>query len=335
MAGRDRTGRQDGWEPPEASESGREALLARIAWYYHVEGLTQQEIARKLDMHRLKVNRLLARCRQEGIVQISIRSPLVGCFELERLLVERFGLRDALVVPEPTRPSTTPQMVGAGLGHYLNQRLRPQMSLGIVSGQTFHGALPALEARRLPGFSVVSMLGGLTVQAALRPYEVAHRLAHIYEATCYYVPAPSYAESRRARDELLEQSLIREVMRRAAAVDVAVLGVGRLSAAGVIRAHDLLDEAEVASLLAAGAVGTLLGWFIDARGKLVDHPLNDRVVALPLDRLRQIPETVLCGGGEEKVVLLNAALRRGYAHVLITDEIAARGLMRLPAAEPG
>lgn len=335
MAKRDRTAKDGSWEPPEATENGREALLARIAWFYHVEGLTQQEIARKLDMHRLKVNRLLARCRQDGIVQISIRSPHVGCFELERMLVERFRLREALVVPEPTRPSATPEMVGAGLGHYLNRRLHPEMSLGIVSGRTFYGALPALEPRHLPGFSVVSMLGGLTVRAALRPYEVAHRLAQIYEATCYYVPAPSYAESRRARDELLGQSLIQEVMRRAAAVDLAVHGVGRLSPAGVIRAHDLLDAAEVASLLAAGAVGTLLGWFIDDRGELVDHPLNERVIALPLDRLKQIPEVVLCGGGEEKIMLLNAALRGGYAHILITDEVAARGLMDQKPVRPG
>jgi DNA-binding transcriptional regulator LsrR (DeoR family) len=327
MTKRDRTAEEGSWEPPEATENGREALLARIAWFYHVEGLTQQEIARKLGMHRLKVNRLLARCRQDGIVQISIRSPYVGCFELERLLVERFGLREALVVPEPTQSSITPEMIGAGLGHYLNRRLRPEMSLGIVSGRTFYGALPTLEPRHLPGFSVVSMLGGLTVRAALRPYEVAHRLAQIYEATCYYVPAPSYAESRRARDELLGQSLIQEVMRRAAAVDLAVHGAGRLSPAGVIRTHDLLDAAEVASLLAAGAVGTLLGWFIAESGELVDHPLNERVIALPLDRLKQIPEVVLCGGGKEKIVLLNAALRGGYAHVLITDEVAARGLM--------
>ncbi|NTH81334.1 sugar-binding transcriptional regulator [Agrobacterium rhizogenes] len=318
---------EDNWEPPESFAGGREQLLARVAWLYHVEGLTQQEVASELGMHRLKVNRLLARARQDGIVQVSIRSPYVSSPLLEKELVAKFDLRKAVVVPAPVRPDSTPEAVGAGIGQYLNARLSDQMSLGIISGRTFHAALSALEARAIPGLSIVSMIGGLTVKAAMRPYEVAHQLAQIYQAECYYMPAPTYAESKKARDEFLAQSLVQEIMRRAAAVDIAIIGVGRLTEDGVIRAYDLLQEEEMDSLVKAGAVGSFVGWFINKDGTLVDHALNDRVIGLPLDRLKDVPEVVLCGGGIGKAQALAAVLRAGYADVLITDEAAARRLV--------
>ena len=43
------------------------SLLARIAWMYYIQELTQEEIARKLDFSRTKVTRLLAQAREEGI----------------------------------------------------------------------------------------------------------------------------------------------------------------------------------------------------------------------------------------------------------------------------
>lgn len=318
-------------EPTESGGDERAQLLARVAWLYHIEGLTQQQIARELGLHRLKVMRLLARARQDGIVQVSIHSPHLGCLELEKALTGRFGLKQAMVVPSPLDPAATQDVIGAAVGHFLNRRLQPRMSLGLVSGRTLYGALSVLEPRALPGLEVVSVLGGLTRRAAMLPYELTHRLAHLYGATCYYMPAPSYAESRSARDEFLGQALVREIMRRAQAVDVAVLGVGRLTSRGVIRSYDLVDEEEVASLIAAGAVGSLLGRFIDATGRLVDHPMNERVVGLSHEKLAQVPEVVLCGGGEDKAVAMAAVLTGGLADIVVTDEAAARAILERAA----
>ena len=49
----------------------------------------------------------------------------------------------------------------------------------------------------------------------------------------------------------------------------------------------LLPRSALASLRAAGAVGDVLCHFIDAEGKVVDHPVNRRVVAVDLEDLRR------------------------------------------------
>ena len=44
----------------------------RAAWLYYVEGLTQEQIAEALGLSRIKVIRMLAAARSEGLVKIRI-----------------------------------------------------------------------------------------------------------------------------------------------------------------------------------------------------------------------------------------------------------------------
>ena len=64
----------------KASSHRKISLLARIAWMYYIQGLTQEEIARKLDFSRTKVTRLLAQAREEGVVEINISREVQNLF---------------------------------------------------------------------------------------------------------------------------------------------------------------------------------------------------------------------------------------------------------------
>ena len=65
-------------------------IKTRIAWLYHVEGMTQDEVANLVGMNRSRVLRILAAARQDGTVQIRVTTNLTKCIELERALEERF-----------------------------------------------------------------------------------------------------------------------------------------------------------------------------------------------------------------------------------------------------
>lgn len=78
---------------------GQQKLMAKAAWLYHVEGLTQAEIGERMNLTRRRVNELLAAALEQGIVRISFSSPLVESVELESRLRDRFGLDDAVVMP--------------------------------------------------------------------------------------------------------------------------------------------------------------------------------------------------------------------------------------------
>jgi DNA-binding transcriptional regulator LsrR (DeoR family) len=52
-------------EPAPSSDLG-----VRAAWLYHIEGLTQEQIARAMKIRRAKVIRLLAAARDSGVVRV-------------------------------------------------------------------------------------------------------------------------------------------------------------------------------------------------------------------------------------------------------------------------
>src|SRR5690606_31710611 len=68
MAPRKRT-RVDGGMATVSSD-----LNVKTAWLYHVEGLTQAQIADRLNISRVKVMRTLAACTAEGVVVTTINA---------------------------------------------------------------------------------------------------------------------------------------------------------------------------------------------------------------------------------------------------------------------
>lgn len=58
-----------------------EALMARVAWLYYNDGLTQNEVGEILNISRIKVSRLLDQGRSSGLIQVRINSRQQGCLE--------------------------------------------------------------------------------------------------------------------------------------------------------------------------------------------------------------------------------------------------------------
>ena len=73
-----------------------------------------------------------------------------------------------------------------------------------------------------------------------------------------------------------------------------------------------------------GAIGEILGTFIDAAGQPVDHELNRSVIALPPSDLKAATNSLLVSGGQYKAEVVSAVLAAQYVNGLVTDEDVAR-----------
>ena len=305
-------------------------LKTRVAWLYFMEGLTQDAIAERLGVSRLRVLKILALCRQDGTVQIRVTTSLAVCVERERALEARFGFARALVIPTPTDPERLPALLGAEAGAFLTDALRDGMRVGLGWGTTLRHSLTSIGRRGIRNLTVVSLLGALTRAAMVNPSELAWRLANLLEADCYMLSAPVFVGDDATHAGLLRHPGIVEVLDVARRVDLALVSVGDMSPGSTIRRLGLLSNDALDELRRAGAVADILCRFIDAHGGIVDHPLNRRVVALDPTELRRAPRLVLVSGGWNKVEALRAAIRLLRPHVLITDEEAAAGLLSEP-----
>jgi DNA-binding transcriptional regulator LsrR (DeoR family) len=310
-----------------ADGKGAPDLGIRAAWLYYVEELTQADIARALKLSRAKVIRLLAAARESGVVRIHLDSRGTEQMALEQRLVRELGLDEAFVAPSPANEDAVAAVVGHAAGTYLSSQVRDGMSVGIGWGSTLLASLRAIRDRPVDRLSVISLLGGMTHSRAINPSAVARRLADVFGAECYQLTAPLFVTDPATRAALWKEPGLHELRERARKVDLAMVSVGDVREDATLFREGLLPRSLLRGLVDAGAVGDVLCHFVDAEGRVVDHPVNKRVVAVGLAELRKVPKFVLAAGGRRKAMAIRAALKATRAKVLITDEGAAKGLL--------
>lgn len=313
----------------EPSVDPEEELQARVAWHYYVGNLTQQEIAQRIGSNRVRVNRLLAASRESGMVQITINNRLAPCVALEEALMKRFGLEAAVVVPTGADTDANMAALGIGAANYLSRQIEAGQTIGLGWGRTIRAVLRALPQRAYGPISAVSLQGGLSHCPSINTFDIVSDFANLCQADGFLFAAPIYVSSQKVRDILLQEDAVRETYERARQSDLALLTCGDLTESLVVT-YGINDPEQLRALEKAGAVGDMLGHFMDVDGEAIDHPLNRRTVAITLDDLRKIGRVVLVSGGAKKFAVTRAALRGRYPSVLVTDEDTAQRLCNEP-----
>ena len=302
-------------------------LRVRAAWLYYVEGLTQSDIAKKLGVNRIMITRLLSEARARGEVIIRIKSDIAPLVALQRALEDAFGLDQAIVAPFADETGDPTRVIAAAAGAYVSQLMTHNLTVGVGWGRTLHTTLPFVEGRVLDGVRVISLLGGIAQARRFNPAEFAWQFAELFKAEGFLIPAPAIVDSAQTKHALLEHCGLEQILAMAESCDVALLSCGGISNLTTSYRVGHVSEAERQSMIEAGAVGDVLYNFLDERGDLVDHPVNARSIAMPIDRLARIPNKVLLSGGAEKTAIMLAALRSLKPRTLITDEMSARRLL--------
>ncbi|GLU29085.1 sugar-binding domain-containing protein [Brucella sp. NBRC 12950] len=302
-------------------------LKVKTVWLYYVEGMTQEQIAEKLGVSRVKVMRTLAAATTEGIVVTRINAATAQQIELERRLEEKWGLASAIVVPTPENGENLEKALGNAVASYLDQEMQDGMTLAIGGGATLYASVQFLEHRKLNNASVVALVGSLPHSRWINPSVVAARVAEVYEVDSYQITAPVIVDEHGLRDLLWRQTELRSLEQRAARADIALLTVGEVSEDATIFRHGIVPSELIKPLRASGAVANILCYFVDENGQLVDHEINQRVMSIELDTVAAIARVVLAAGGKSKVAAMKAALKIVPASVLITDSQTAAALL--------
>ena len=311
----------------ESSALLGEQLRARIAWYYFVAGLTQQEISDRLGIARARVNKIAGQLRADGSVAIDIRLPLASCVELEESLREQYGLKLVSVVPSSEDDEQQRRMLGEAASAILDDMISDGQCISVGWGRTLSATIKQLRSRKLRDSSVVSLMGGLTRGSETNTFGVSTELAKTLGADCYYITAPVYCPCVESREFLLQHSGVNEVMERPRRSDVAIVSCGDVTSKTPLTTINSVRE-RLPQLKKCGAIGEILGTFLDASGAPVDHELNQTVIAMSPADLKAVPNSILISGGLYKAEVIKAILTSGYVNNLVTDEAVAQRLLK-------
>ena len=305
-----------------------ELLSVRVAELYYDSGKTQDEIGALLDISRFKVSRLLSRARESGIVRIEIVHPSARRLSLERALIARYPrLADAVVVPETPDREATERVAQAAADHLCALRPVPR-TLGVSWGRTLTAIAERLPDGWAHGVTVVQVNGGVSVNR--RPGGAAHLAATIAERArgqAVLLPSPAILEQEDTARAIQADRTVAAVLDAAARAQAYVFTAGVCDVTSAHVENGYLDAADIRRLAQRGAVGDVLGRYIDAEGMIVDPQLDARTIGMSLARLREAETAIFVTAGSAKHDLARTVVAAGLCTVVVTDEATARSLL--------
>jgi DNA-binding transcriptional regulator LsrR (DeoR family) len=302
-------------------------FAARASWYYYKTGMTQGEIAKRLGINRARVINILNEARKDGTVTFHVSGEDADMMALEVQLKEKWGLRDVFLTPGVSGEGLKNDLSMAG-AQYLEMNLPSKESLIALGwGETISGITRNLGRVIPEKTSFVTLCGGVMHYLSEHtPTNVGTPLSG-FLYPFHVIPTPLMVGTTELRDQLLNEPEVVHVMDMAQLADIAMVGIGSLMPSTEFEGFGYKSQKELDLLKKRGAVGEMHGEYFNADGEPLEMEHHHRLISIRLETLRKMKHVVGVAGGPDKIEALKAALKGGFIHSLITDEVTARALI--------
>ncbi|MGN1414278.1 MAG: sugar-binding transcriptional regulator [Anaerovoracaceae bacterium] len=313
--------------------------ILRIAKYYYIDGLSQQEIAYKENIHRTQISRLLKQAREEGYVKIQISAPdSASADSIARELEHRLGLREVFVTPalSESEGEDQSQSLYFFAARHLETLLPSSSRVGIGVGKTMYQVAAQLSCRKPDHSMEFYSLAGYS--GSENPYlqgsVIADFFARAFCGSCHYNNFPILT----SRDTMssLDQTRFDAFRQACGRLDTVILSIGgpfsddypyfeEFSLA--IRDFDLARAF-------SRPHGNLLGHVFYEDGSLLQLPEPFMLTSMGPSHLQAVPRVICIAGGSRKIPAIISAARQGYISSLITDKQTAEGMLEKLQSPP-
>lgn len=320
-----------------------ERLIYKVCCLYYQDDMNQKEIADYLGISRSSVLRMLQKGKEMGIVTIELHNPHFYDYgDMEKKLESLYGFKDVLIVESSvldTRSEAAAYLFGKA-SDYLYSYFKEGDQIGVAMGRTLSNvATTTMSYEKIRNLLFVPMEGGISQStmdgADVQGNEIARKFADKFGGTYTQFLSPAVFSDSKVLDFFMQEKAVNYILDEFKKINIVVLGIGIPDKAD----HTLLRAGYVSSrelrkIVDMGAVGDMCLQFYDKDGNADKFAFfNDRVAAMKLSRIREVPTKIGIAGGEKKADAVIAAVRGGYVNILITDTDCARKL--LEKAEAG
>jgi DNA-binding transcriptional regulator LsrR (DeoR family) len=308
--------------------------LTRLATLYYVDGLTQEDLSKQFSLSRAKIGRLLKRAQEEGIVEIRVRHHPRDTRDLERELIDRFGIEKAIVSVNHKDQDKQRELLAGLVASHLDRILTNDMIVAVGIGRNINAISEHAisSTQRSPTF--VCAIGGFYRGGeVMNADHISRRLAARFGGGSETLYAPALVGDPDVRQGLLHNDAVKPTLDKARRADIALVGVGDINEDSIMVRNGWFSPDEIAELRKCGAVGDLMGYhFIDIAGRPIVTPVRDRVIGLSLEDLKHIPNVIAIASENTKTTAVLGALRTGAITTLATTEAIAQSIVSLEDA---
>lgn len=317
-------------------DTNKNYQIMRIARKYYERNMGQLEIAKEEGISKSTVSRMLQKAMDLGFVKVTVEYPLESVKELEKQLKNAFHLKDVFVTPNVVDDEEVAlKDTCRAVADHLDQYLEDKSIVGVSWGKTMNCLSEYVHHLKATGIKVVQLNGGVSKHTnPTGATKIVDALSAAGKGTGYMFPVPAFVDSKEISDVLKKDSQVRKVLNLALEANVTIFSVGALSRKSILYEVEYLQDEDYQLLEEKKAVGDIASRFFRIDGTIADNSLNERVVGLELDNLKEKKYNIGIAVGTQKVDAILGALAGGYMNVLYTDEKTAREVLKRLEREP-
>lgn len=303
-------------------------LLIKVATMYYLDNMKQGDIAEKLGVNRTTISKYLKKAMDAGIVRISIASDFYE--NLEAALEKKFGLKEVYIVPSNVEAEEVKTNMGkAGLA-FLKRIIDDHQVVGFAWGTAMAAVSKCAAQERCNAVNadIVPLVGGPeNMDSEFHVNTICYKVAAAFKARSHYLYAPAITKSPEIRNAIMEDVNYTKIIQYWDKMDIAMVGIGApVKSSNLVWAGNFGRES-IDELAQAGVIGEICSVFYDINGQVVSTGLSERIIAIPLDKLRKLKYCIGIAASPEKVPAIYGAVRGNLINVLILDEETAKLLL--------
>ncbi len=229
------------------------ALAALVARRYYLDERSKVEIAGELGLSRFKIARLLDMARDSGLVRIEIGHPGLIDIDLAAQIMDRFGLKHAVVVDtQDDHAESMRRHLGQVAAELLAEVIGPEDVLGVAWSRAVGAMAKALP--RLSSVPVVQLTGAISMpNDDHSSIDIVRDVARAASGPAYVFYAPFTVPDAATAHALRQQHDIARAFDQLSRVTKAVVGLG-LWAPGQSTLYDTAPDDDRRTLTQLGVL---------------------------------------------------------------------------------
>lgn len=290
-----------------------------------MDNLTQQEIANRLNISRTRVSRYLEEARKKKIVEIKINAKGEDFSDLEYEIEKKFRIKECIVVSSSEDREKVLAEMAEELASLFERILKDGDYFGIGWGTSLKSIVDYLSLDRKLDIKVVPLIGGLgKVGTGIHTNSIAKIIADKFGGISYMIHSPAVLDSKEAKEIIQNDSNTREIFDMADKINVAMVGMSDIGPESTLVKAGNFSMKDFEYLGSLGVVGDVNLIFIDKEGKHIPNRIDERIITLPLEKIKRIENVIGIGFGSRKLKVILASLKGKIVDILVTDEATAR-----------
>lgn len=304
-------------------DSENKRLIASdIAKRYYINGETQEDIARTNNMSRSNVSRILKKCVEDGIVEITVNDVISENPSCARRIQLGLGLKEVIIVPNSSSSDRLNRYIGERLSMYLMSILKSNMLLGVARGRALYYTAKSLNNSKNIRVDVVQLQGAVSPTITSDESNALISLfAYKLNGKGYVMNAPLMVKSKRTKEDLLNNDILKPIIQKYHQLDVAIFEIEspRLHVSN-ISSDEWLSRADMLQLNEVGVVASICGHYFDAQGISCNVGINDRVLAINSELLKYVHYSIGISVDKHSLIPTLSIIKSGMINVLVISE---------------